>query len=182
MHAVDQKDRHDRILRYINNSLDRERFRTFVDIKGFQTESGGTIPNDVLKTDLTPGNDKTNTLIAIETIFFLDVVIVDDHRKSLIAFELTVPLEWSVWSSNQRKLDYYESLNSNHQLDTSYEICVKPFEVTSITGILSRENKNAVRKMHKFCNPEISLATFRSEISAIAAQEYRRIMKHWLLQ
>lgn len=167
MHAVNQKRRHDAILRYIHNSLDRERFRVFVDIEGRQTEGGGTIPQDVMETNLTP-----------------DIVVIDDHRKSLRAFELTVPLERSVWSCNQRKLSCYQSLNSetNNPLETDYEIFVKPFEVTSITGLLSRDNKNAIRMMHKYCNPDISLATFRSEISVIAALEYRKILNHWLLQ
>ena len=66
-------------------------------------------------------------------------------------------------------------------------VCVFVCDIVEFFTLLKVEAKNtsscasyeivwqqicAVRKMHKFCNPDVNLATFRSVISAIAARDY----------
>ena len=45
---------------------------------------------------------------------------------------------------------------------------VHPFEVGSHTGYISRENKDRLKKLHKFCKKDIKLKQLKNNISAIA--------------
>ena len=50
----------------------------------------------------------------------------------------------------------------------TYKVSVHPFEVGSNTGYLSRENKDRLKKLHKFCKKDIKLKKLKQNISAIA--------------
>ena len=73
--------RHDTILKYISDCLDREKFKCYVDIEGCQTPAGGTIPPKLVVTTLRP-----------------DIVILDKRKKEVNVFELTVLAESSLLS------------------------------------------------------------------------------------
>ena len=68
--------RHDNILKYISDCLDRVKFTCYVDIPGCQTPAGGTLPPSLVVTALRP-----------------DIVIMDKQKKEVNVFELTVPGE-----------------------------------------------------------------------------------------
>ena len=66
--------RHNNIVNLIVTNVDRK-FRVFSDLPGQEADGGGTIPANLCITDLKP-----------------DIVIIDDDKKVLNLFELTVPL------------------------------------------------------------------------------------------
>ena len=47
-------------------------------------------------------------------------------------------------------------------------VSVHPFEVGSHTGYISRENKDRLKKLYKFCKKDIKLKLLKNNISAIA--------------
>ena len=68
--------RHDNVLKYISECLDKTKYSCYVDIPGCQTPAGGTLPPALLVTPLRP-----------------DIVIIDKKKKEVNIFELTVPGE-----------------------------------------------------------------------------------------
>ena len=54
------------------------------------------------------------------------------------------------------------------EIGTAQPQLVQPFEIGSHTGYISRENKESLAKLHKFCKTDIKLKQFRKNISAIA--------------
>ena len=77
----------DSILNYIHKCLDTTKYTCFTDIQGHQTQSGGTIPPDILVTTLKP-----------------DIVILDRKSNTLEIFELTVPGESRISIAHNIKL------------------------------------------------------------------------------
>ena len=140
--------RHDSILNYIHKCLDTTKYTCFTDIQGHQTQSGGTIPPEILVTTLKP-----------------DIVIVDRKSNNLEIFELTVPSESRISIAHNLKLEKYQHFSSDI---TRYKVSVNPFEVGSHTGYISRDNKQVLARLHKFCKGDIKFKCFRNNVSAIA--------------
>ena len=159
MHNSGHQVKHDDILRYISGSLDRDRFRTFVDIEGFKTENGGTIPSDILVTKKTP-----------------DIVVVDDRNKTVGVWELVVPIN-NTQTNRIAKLDKYETLRRNIK---HYQVNLHPLAVESVTGILSHTDKEAIKSLHKFCKKGIKQNQLICDIQAIASLEYKELL-HMLI-
>ena len=139
--------RHDSILHYISNSLDKEKYTCFVDIFGHQTQAGGTLPPDIIISPLKP-----------------DIVVVDTTKKSVNIFELTVPGETRILEAHRIKTEKYQHFQSDIK---SYKVSVIPFEVGSHTGYISRDNVSRVNALHKFCKKDIKLKNFKKNISSI---------------
>ena len=137
--------RHDSILNYIQQCLDTTKYRIYIDIEGHQTQDGGTIPPEFMITTLKP-----------------DIVIIDEKSKIFEIFELTVPGELRISAAHNLKLEKYQHFSTDIlRLKTT----VTPFEIGSNTGYISRENKENIKRIHKYCKREIKL---KNNISAIA--------------
>ena len=139
--------RHDSLLYYIASCLDTKNFTCFVDIEGHQTNSGGTLPPDIIVSTLKP-----------------DIVIVDQKLKSVFIFELTVPGETRIQEAHRIKTEKYQHFITD--IKTHY-VSILPFEVGSHTGYISRQNKDTLHTLHKFCSKEIKLKQFLRNISSI---------------
>ena len=139
--------RHDSILNYILSCLDSIKFTCYVDVPGHQTQDGGTIPPDIMVTTLKP-----------------DLVIIDKQRKSLNIFELTVPGETRISIAHNIKLQKYQHFCTDIN---SYKVSVIPFEIGSHTGYITRENKESLKTLHKFCKRELKFKSFKNSISVI---------------
>ena len=141
--------RHDSILHYISNCLDKEKFTCYVDIPGHQTQAGGTLPPDILITTLKP-----------------DVVVVDTRNKLVNnIFELTVPGETRISEAQRIKSEKYQHFQTDIK---PLQASVIPFEVGSHTGYTTnRENVSRLNALHKFCKKDMKLKTFKKNISSI---------------
>ena len=94
-----------------------------MDIKGHQTPNGGTLPPDVLVTNLKP-----------------DIVIIDKQKMNVNIFELTVPGEKRLAISHTLKTEKYQHFSTDI---TRFSTTVTPFEIGSNTGFINSEtNKN----------------------------------------
>ena len=140
--------RHDNILQYISDCLDRVKFTCYVDIPGCQTPAGGTLPPNIVVTTLRP-----------------DIVIIDKQKKEVNIFELTVPGETRIKISHNLKYQKYQHLNSDIG---SHTVNIIPFEIGSQNGYVSHENKGYLQKLHKFCQKNIKLKKFTQNISAVS--------------
>ena len=140
--------RHNNILNYIMSCLDQAKFKVYVDLQGHQTAAGGTLPPEILVTNLKP-----------------DLVIIDRQTKKVNIFELTVPGEHRIEISNKLKSDKYQ-----HFLTyiTHYKPSVTAFEVGAQTGYVSKQNKISLSLIHRYCQKNIKLKTFINNISAVA--------------
>ena len=88
--------RHDSVLNYIAQCLDKTRFSCYIDIPSHQTPAGGTIPASVLVTNLKP-----------------DIVVVDQLKKCVTIFELTVPSEMRIVAANKLKTEKYQHFKTH---------------------------------------------------------------------
>ena len=140
--------RHNNILSYILKCLDTQRFKVYSDIDGFQTSNGGTIPPNILVTTLRP-----------------DVVIIDEKKKAIYIFELTVPGELRIKEAHKLKHSKYEHFERDI---TSYKVKVIPFEIGSHTGLVTNDNRKYLHELHSFCKSDIKLKKFIQNISVIA--------------
>ena len=140
--------RHDNILFYVSQCLDRQKFKCFLDLDGHQTGAGGTIPPNLVVTLQKP-----------------DIVIIDQKTKSVSMFELTVPGETRLETAHKLKMESYSHFITDIQ---SHTVSVIPFEVGAHTGHISRDNKDRLHSLHKFCKKDVKLKKFRDNISAIS--------------
>ena len=93
-----------------------------------------------------------------------DIVIIDKKKKEVNIFELTVPAEPRIKISHSLKYQKYQHLISDIG---SHKVNIIPFEVGSQTGYISQENKDHIKTLHKFCQSNIKLKTFKQNISAL---------------
>ena len=140
--------RHDNILSYILSCLDQDKYKVYVDIEGSRTTPGGTLPPDVLVSNLKP-----------------DIVVLDKKKKEVHIFELTVPNEQRIETSNQLKFKKYKHFLTDIK---TYKPSLTPFEVGAQTGYISKENRKNISNIHKFCKTSIKLKNFLNNVSAIS--------------
>ena len=91
-----------------------KKFTCCIDIPGYQTPNGGTLPPDCVVTTLKP-----------------DVVIIDKTNKKMDIFELTVSGESRLEISHSLKTEKYQHFVTDV---TSYKTSVTAFEIGSQTG------------------------------------------------
>ena len=106
--------RHDCIVLYTNQCIDKQKFQCYTDIDGEQTAAGGTLPHSIIVSNHKP-------------------VMVDKKPKPVSIFELTVPVEHRIEVSNKLKFKKYQYFQSDI---TTFKPSVTPFEVGSNTGFL----------------------------------------------
>lgn len=137
--------RHDNILRYVCDQVDKTKYKLYADISPYTITGGGTIPPDLCITPHRP-----------------DIVIINGDEMTV--FELTVPLEPNIHSAHSLKAEKYSYLCSD--ID-SKKVTILPFEIGS-RGYISPENKTRLKTLHSFCSQSTSFTNFIKNISTIA--------------
>ena len=139
--------RHNNIVNYVVNSLDSQKFTVHSDLPGHEAAGGGTIPPEILITNLKP-----------------DITILDKTNNKFHIFELTCPLMANIDKQHDYKTNKYAHLLTDiSHLHTT----VTAFEITS-TGHISKRNHTHLQALHKFCKPGIKLSNFKKNISALS--------------
>ena len=148
--ALDQERytwRHDNIVRYIVDCVDTDKYTVYSDLPGFRTANGGSIPATMCVTLQKP-----------------DVVIVDETKKEVHMFELTVNWESLCDKNNSYKNDKYAhfltDITTHKPSRTAFEIGVR--------GHISKENMLRLQQIHKFTKKSLKLKTFTNNLSALA--------------
>ena len=145
---LDQKRytwRHDNILQYIKSKITNKKYTVYSDIKGAETVNGGTIPPNLTVTNLRP-----------------DIVIIDNNTVNL--FELTVPFETNINKRHTEKTNKYAHFLTDITILTP---SLEAFEIGS-RGIITKDNRERLKKLHKFVDKDISFKTFTHKISEIS--------------
>ena len=141
--------RHDGIVQYIAQCLDKSRFEVYADIEGHKTPDGRTIPASICLTLDRP-----------------DIVIIDRRTGNLYIWELTSCFDrdenfTNAHTNKENKYAYF--LRDITELKPH----VTAFEVGA-RGIITRENNDRLKALHKFCRKNIKLKQFIQNISALA--------------
>ena len=139
--------RHDNILHYIYNCIDKSKYRVFCDIDGSQTPNGGTVPAELTVTNLKP-----------------DIVIINKANKTVNIVELTVPFEGNIKQRNTDKTNKYAHFITDIKTHTT---TVTAFEVGS-RGYLTSENEVRLKLLYTYCKKDINKKKILSNISALA--------------
>ena len=85
--------------------------------------------------------------------------------KNIEIFELTVPGESRIATAYNLKLEKYQHFATDIN---THKVTVQPFEIGSNTGYISRDNRERLTRLHKFCKKEIKFKEFKNNISSIA--------------
>ena len=93
-----------------------------------------------------------------------DLVIFDKKAKTVDIFELTVPSETRIQTAHRLKYEKYQHFENDIN---TFKVSVRPFEIGSHTGYISRENKETLAKLHKFCYKDVKLKQFKRNLSSI---------------
>ena len=149
--------RHDNILRYICNSIDKSKFTLYADIPPHSLPGGGTIPPHLSVTSLKP-----------------DICILHEGKADI--FELTVPLDPNIPAAHIRKSEKYLHFITDC---TTIRVNVHPFEI-GYRGYISLDNKIRLKLLHSFCDPKIKFTEFMKNISTISLMSsyYLFIQRH----
>ena len=139
--------RHNNVINYIVQSLETTKFTVHSDIPGHEAAGGGTIPPEVTITALKP-----------------DITIWDKEKKIFKIFELTCPLEENVEVRHRDKENKYAHFVQDISVARA---SVTAFEVSS-RGYISPRNHKHLKELHKYCKPNIKLATFKKNISTLS--------------
>ena len=102
-----------------------------------------------------------------------DIVIINEKKKEAHLFELTVPFTTRIKESNELKTDRYDHFLTD--INSDYTSTVTAFECCS-RGLVTKENKDSFRKLHKFTDRSTPLKTFIKNIYyiSIPSQENAR--------
>ena len=140
--------RHNNIVNYIVNSVDSTKLKVYSDLPGYQTSNGGSLPPSMTVTTLKP-----------------DIVIVDEHNKKAVIYELTVPFEKNIDKQHTYKSDKYAHFETDIK---QYNTKVIAFKIGSRGG-LSSENSTRLGDMHKhFINNHIKKKHFVNNVKSLA--------------
>ena len=103
-------------------------FKVYSDLPGFEAPGGGTIPPEICVINLKP-----------------DIVIVDEHTKTLHIYELTMPSISNIEARHTEKTNKYSHFLTDI---TSYKTSLNCFEVSS-TGFVSSRNVKTLHQLHQ---------------------------------
>ena len=78
---------------------------------------------------------------------------------------MTVPGKARIKIAHNLKSEKYQHFSTDIH---NYKVSVRPFEIGSNTGYISRENKITLAKLHTFCKKDIKLKDFTRNLSKIA--------------
>ena len=138
--------RHNCVINYIVKNVDTK-FTVYSDLPGHTAPGGGSIPPELCVTVQKP-----------------DIVILNNHEKTIHLFELTCPLEKYIDTRHTEKSNKYFHFTTDI---TEYKCKVNCFEVSS-RGYISARNHTTLSALHKFIQPAIKLPQFKKNISALA--------------
>jgi hypothetical protein len=138
--------RHNNIVNFVVSNVDR-RFKVYSDLPGWEAPGGGTIPPALCVTNLKP-----------------DIVIVDEHTKTLHIYELTVPLSSNIDARHHEKTLKYTPFITDI---TGYKCTLNCFEISS-TGFINTRNKSTLHGLHKFMKKSLKRSTFMENMNALA--------------
>ena len=138
--------RHNCIVNYIVKLVD-PKFTVFSDLPGHTAPGGGSIPPELCVTAQKP-----------------DIVIMDNHKKSIHLFELTCPGEKHIENRQTEKSNKYAHFISDI---TEYSCSVECFEMSS-RGFVETRNHTTLNTLHKYIKPGTTLSQFKSNISALS--------------
>ena len=139
--------RHNNLINFIVNNLDKSRFKVYSDLPGWEAPGGGTIPSQLCVTNLKP-----------------DIVIVDEVKKILHIYELTVPLTMNIDQRHNEKTQKYTPFLTDI---TNYTCTLNCFEVSS-TGYITPENKSTLTTLHSFMRKDMKKSSFLSNLNSLA--------------
>ena len=77
---------------------------------------------------------------------------------------MTVPGESRIAIAHNIKLEKYSHFATDVH---NFKVSVIPFEIGSNTGYVSRDNKDRLAILHKYCKRDIKFKKFKNNISAI---------------
>ena len=142
--------RHNSILSYIFNLLDKDLYTIGCDLPNATCSSGSTIPTNVVVTTLIP-----------------DLVITSQGEKKMWVYELTVPFETRIDEAHSIKESKYDSILMDIE-NRGYEIEYEPFEIGS-RGHVSKDNIGRLKRIFNFCKAPYNFKTFLKNIAFIAS-------------
>ena len=131
--------RHNSILSFLANELlksNSNKCAIYADLPG-HTITGGTIPPNILPTSQRP-----------------DLVLINYDDKSVHIFELTVPFEPNISKAHTRKLERYQTLQTEI-IDNGFKCYLNCVEIGS-RGLVTGENLRRLRATFKFVGTKLS--------------------------
>ena len=128
------------------NNVDKK-FEVYSDLDGWQAPGGGTIPPALCVTNLKP-----------------DIVIMDEHTKTLHIYELMMPLINNIEKRHTEKTQKYTPFISDI---TGYSCNLQCLEITS-TGVINGRNKSTLHSLHKFMRKDLLKSAFLDNLNALA--------------
>ena len=140
--------RHNGIVNYIISLIDKKAFKVYSDLPGYTTPAGGSIPADLLVTPLKP-----------------DLVIIDIKNMTVEVAELTCPWETRIEVAHKLKTEKYSHFVTD--INQDFKTTLTCFEVGS-RGLVSRENRDRIRRLHKYTDKSVKLKKFIQNISYIS--------------
>ena len=141
--------RHNNIVNYVVNNVDREKYTVYSDLPGHTAAGGGSIPPEICVTVQKP-----------------DIVIIDKVSKSMHLFELTCPLEEHIEKRHKDKTDKYAHFVADCTSETM-SCSLTCFEVSS-RGLITPRNGEHLKTLHSFIQKGIKLSVFKKNISALS--------------
>ena len=93
-----------------------------------------------------------------------DLVIIDQKNKAVEIAELTVPFETRLEISHKLKTEKYSHFVTDIK---NFKATLTCFEVGS-RGMVNRDNKERLRRLHKFTDKSVKLKKFIENISYIS--------------
>ena len=139
--------RHNNIINYIVTNVDSSKFKVYSDLPGWEAPGGGSIPSDLCLTRLKP-----------------DIVIVDEKKKTLHIYELTVPLTMNIDQRHTEKTQKYTPFLTDI---TNHSCTVNCLEVSS-TGYINPRNKATLTTLASFLKKAIKKSSFLANINSLA--------------
>ena len=146
--------RHDSVISYIVSCVD-SKFKVKCDIKGHKEVGGGTISPTLVVTAERP-----------------DIVITDEHAKTVEILELTVPHERNIEARHTNKCDRYAWMLTDIVTMKPILTC---FEI-GCRGLITNDNRERLISIYsKYCRKDIKKKTFLENCSSLAAISSRVI-------
>ena len=129
----------------MNNVDSKYQFYSY--LPDWKAQGGGTIPPALCVTNLKP-----------------DIVILDEHKKIMHTYELTVPLNMNIDTRNKEKTQKYTPFMT---YITGFQCNINCFEVSS-TGFILARNKSTLLDLHKLLRKGLKKTTFFDNLNFLA--------------
>jgi len=152
--------RHLAVLDYLGTLLEKNieqdgkhwaAFRCYLDVPGRRTHDDGTVPDQLLQTELKPD------------IFILDQ---RDHleRPEVIIVDLTIPWDDRIDAARSEKLAKYSKLVAAIKSQEAFNVTYQSIEIGSYGQRLSDGSESALRLLYHYISPKINFDAFRSHV------------------